>query len=229
MASRIKNRFGKRGADYRPPIGRSLGANADSFSIKVEGYSFTFAHNFKGWSKFTKEIKLRVLNAAIAEINDTVRKIGLGAIARAPHYSGALEHSIKVTTPTATGMGARGRVMAAVGVLSSWKSSYDAIAAKLGFPVSSPELITYIHEQYDNFIQDAKYGYARKRRKEAVVGVRVGSRFLTRAWYDSEQSNNLAKGIATRIYSTNLKIMNADEINSELTNFANRLNGGLDG
>lgn len=227
MAKRTrKGRFGVRGADYKPPLGRSLPSSFDDFSISAKGFSFTFSHNFKGWKTFTKEMKLKVLEAALAEIKETVRKVGRGAIARAPHYSGALEHSIKVTVPEITGLGGYGRMTAVVGVLSSWKSSYDEIAAKLGFPQSSPELVTYIHEHYDDFIQDAEHGYKRKRRKESVVGQRVGSRFLTRAWYDIEQSNNLAKGIAKRIFSVNPAI-NESSINSELDQFASSLDGKL--
>lgn len=221
-----RGRFGERGADYNPPIGRAI-RNAESFSIQAKGYSFTFSHNFRGWKTFTDDIKKKMLEAALAEIKSTVREVGRGAIARAPHYSGALEHSIKVSVPEITSLKGRGRITAIVGVLDSWQSNYDKIAAAGGYPTSSPELIAYIHDYYDDFIGETKDGLKRKRRKEAAVGERVGSRFLTRAWYDIEQSNNLAKGIAKRLFSYN-ENLSEDAINAMLERAADQIDGEMD-
>lgn len=221
-----RGRWGERGADYFPPLGRGR-KNVESFSIQAKGYSFTFSHNFKGWKSFTDDIKRQMLEAAVAEIKSTVREVGKGAIARAPHYSGALEHSIKVSVPEITSLRGRGRITAIVGVLDSWQSSYDKIASAMGYPTSSPELIAYIHDYYDDFIYDTKDGLKRKHRKEAAVGSRVGSRFLTRAWYDIEQSNNLAKGIAKRLFSYNANITE-EAINEMLEKQADAIDGAVE-
>ena len=177
-----RGRWGERGADYNPPIGRAI-RNAESFSIQAKGYSFTFAHNFRGWKTFTDDIKKKMLEAALAEIKSTVREVGRGAIARAPHYSGALEHSIKVSVPEITSLKGRGRITAIVGVLDSWHSSYDKIAAAGGYPTSSPELIAYIHDYYDDFIGETKDGLKRKHSinrifRQPLVNVSVADSLL---------------------------------------------------
>ena len=221
-------RFGERGADYSPGLGKSRRNLPDMFSVQANGYSFTFAHNFKSWKTFTEDMKREVLKAAVAEVKQTLRMVGIEAIKRCPHYSGALEHAIKVTLPEVTGLGPRGRITGSVGVLNSWRSSYDEIAEPLGFPTSSPELAVYLHEYYDSFIHSTTFGLKRKRRKEGVVGRRVGSGFLSRAWHDNAQHNNLVAGIAKRVMQYNAQpIMTNDEIEADLEREADSITGSM--
>lgn len=198
--------YGGHRANYQPGIGRRVRPDS-SFSIKASGYSFNFISNWGEWKTFTREMKMRIANAMADELGRITRQIGIEAIKRCPHYSGALEHSIKSTIPEITSLTSRGRATATVGVLSSWSSSYDDFLKKLGgsYPMSSPELVRYIHEYYDQFITrlDDKgkpiEGYKRKLRKEAVTGEHVGSHFLTRAFYESDAGTFDAQGIIQKV------------------------------
>lgn len=237
MIKRPIKRFGSRGADYVPnSIGKSR-RGYEQFSIGVGGYAFTFSHNWGDWKAFTEHAK----EAAVAEtfnfVKQAVRNIGIEAIKRCPHFSGALEHSIKVTIPEVSNLSSRGRVSAAVGVSSSWKSDYDRFLMRrtentgIEYPLSSPQLIAFIHEAYDSFIDSTKRGLRRKRLKEqANGGVRVGSHFLSRAWYDGTQHTHIVAGFAGRFRTGLLKdsisidYEDQDAINNDLSMYASSFN-----
>ena len=231
MAKIPVKRYGRRGADYLPAV--RTRKSSSQFSVGVKGMSYTFAHNWEGWKDKTEEWKQTTVDVAIAKISETVKHIGLEAIKRCPHFSGSLEKSIKVSLPQATSLSSRGRIEATVGVLSSWKSSYDdrvlmPLSKKTGmeYPTSSPELLAYIHEAYDQFIVNTKSGMRRKRRKEGLNGgARVGSHFLYRAWYDSETSTHIVSDFAKRLRVGLLSEVvddyeSQDAVNADLSKYA---------
>lgn len=236
MAKRPVKRYGFRGADYLPGMGKSR-RGFDQFSIGVGGYSFTFAHNWKGWKDFTEHAKQVAASEAYRVVSQAIRNIGIEAIKRCPHFSGALEHSIKATIPEISSLSSRGRLSASVGVLSSWQSEYDKFLLRrtentgIEYPLSSPQLIAYIHEAYDTFIGLTKKGLRRKQRKEqANGGARVGSHFLSRAWYDSNQTTHIVEPFARRFKVGLLKddittdYEDQDAVNTVLSMYASSFN-----
>lgn len=200
--------------------------STSEFSIHAQGFSWTMKHNWKNWAKYTKTLKKRMATIMRNRIAEAAKLIAEEAIKRCPHYSGALEDSIRVSEPTVTSVTSRGRIAFAVGVLSSWSSSYDRVAVQVPYaPLSSPELISWIHEAYDTFIEDTVYGKKRRNRKQAVTGVRVGSHFLSRAY--SENRRHIRQLISSRIggtavdnFTSNLSEDLESSINSYLDNVA---------
>jgi hypothetical protein len=173
-------------------------ASMDEFSIRSKGFSWTMRHSWKNWGKYTKTVKKRMATVMRYRVAEAAKIIAEEAIKRCPHYSGALEDAIRVSEPTLSTLTARGRIEFAVGVLSSWKSSYDAVAAYIPYmPQSGPELISWIHEAYDSFIEDTIRGKKRRNMKQSVTGVHVGSGFLSRA-YDENRSE-VRSVISTRL------------------------------
>lgn len=227
-------RFGKFGVDYVPDIGG--GINADSmFSVRTEMMTFNFVSNFSEWSTFTKEMKQACAKFMQETLADISLKIGTEAIKRCPHYSGAMERSIKAIVPEVSSLLARGRVTAIVGVLSSWKSTYESNFKERDFPASSSDLARYIHEYYDTFIEGTIFGKKRRDRKSAITGARVGSHFLLRAYTESDlapllqgfvQKMKLVGRMKSTMWSAATESAVKD-VNDMLEQYANSIDAGL--
>lgn len=186
---RPSTRIRHRSAKYAMRSGRRV-SSSKSFGVYEKGFSFTFSHNWNDWKTYTQELKEQMAEDLRGRIAKVAKIVAEEAIKRCPHYSGAMERAIRVSAPTITGYNARGHIEFAVGVLSTWKSDYDAMQTNAGFPsgrISGPELATYIHEMYDTFIYDTKEGLNRKQRKEAMSGATVGSHFLSRAFTENRK------------------------------------------
>lgn len=179
-----------RHATYNTTHGSSV-HGFDSFSIQAKGFSWTFSHNWKNWGNYTKTVKKRMTTILRKRIAEAAQFLAVEAIKRCPHYSGALEKSIRVAEPEKTSLTYRGRIGFSIGVLSDWYSKYDTdVIANLKeikyYPsYSGPELASFLHENYDTFIGGTKNGYDRMLRKSEYFGVTVGSHFLTRAYTEN--------------------------------------------
>lgn len=179
-------------ANYMMDVEKQLNRQ---FSIALKGYTFEFKTNYKGYVKWADRTKRTMRRKAIRLCRQWAEFIAIEAKKRCPHYSGGLEAAIKVS-------GARGRydttdfgksrMSIAVGVDAlSWKSEYDKVVTDLvaserlaDAQLASPELAILLHEQWESLAGEL----ARKRaeRKGTHFGVRVGSKFLTRAYFENQ-------------------------------------------
>lgn len=207
-------------------------SNLKGFGVYEKGFSFTFSHNWDDWSTYTEEVKAEMAEEMRQRVAKVSKIVAEEAIKRCPHYSGALERAIRVSSPNISGLGSRGRVEFVVGVASDWKSPYDEMQLNAGKNtgwMSGPELATYIHEMYDTFIYNTKDGLERKRRKEAMSGVVVGSHFLSRAFTENREEIAAVfttwRGRNTVGAGMNIQTVSADAINNLLqaarTKYAN--------
>lgn len=212
-------------AVYNTALGDSV-SGFSSFSVQAKGFSWTFSHNWGNWGKYTKTVKKRMTTILRKRIAEVAQFIAIEAIKRCPHYSGALEQSIRVAEPEMTSLTYRGRIEFSIGVLSNWHSRYDTDVVntlkeiKFYPAYSGPELAAFLHENYDTFIGKTKYGYDRMRRKSEYFGVKVGSHFLTRAY--TENRGHLNKLISSRLSPTLFDVtsplppVNVSDINDAL-------------
>ena len=229
-------------ASYIHSTGRTTphtGAGWRKFSIAVEGYTFEFAQNLPDWQAAIRREGVAFFDGVREYLRTMIRLVAEEAIARCPHYSGALGRSIKVTLPSAVDIQRNGRGTAAVGVLSSWRSPYDDVvtllATKTGltYAVSGSDLAIMLHSRYDDIVNplDTPHAWKRKTRKEAMNGgKRVGSEFLTRAWSEnSQQVRSLAsQAFIQGVRTKNISAEGADAINSALDQYASRFDGVSD-
>jgi hypothetical protein len=197
--------------------------------VYEKGFSFTFSHNWDAWKTYTKELKEQMAEEMRQRVASVAKIVAEEAIKRCPHYSGALERAIRVSSPSISGLGSRDRVEFVVGVASDWKSPYDDMQLSTGKNtgwMSGPELATYIHEMYDTFIYNTTEGLERKRRKEAMSGVVVGSHFLSRAFTENREEIAAVfttwRGRNTVGAGMNIQTASADAINSLLQSARNK-------
>lgn len=158
-----------------------MAITSGEFGFGVRGMSVTFRHNFKAYSRSTKQVqkayrdKLKQLMAMWAA--ETTQK----AREYCPVYSGNLEKAIESTAPYLfRGTRPTGRVAVQVGVRSDWKSPYDTeyIGERL-WGYSSPAVVSILHEMWEQVAGE------RARKRAARKGPKVGSKFLLRAAEES--------------------------------------------
>ena len=181
-------------ANYMMDVEKQLNRQ---FSIALKGYTFEFKTNYKGYVKWADRTKRTMRRKAIRLCRQWAEFIAIEAKKRCPHYSGGLEAAIKVSGASGlydtTDFG-KSRMSIAVGVDAlSWESAYDKVITDLvargkfeDAKLAGPELAILLHEHWESLAGELARG--RAERKGMRFGVKVGSRFLTRAYFENQSA-----------------------------------------
>lgn len=213
-----------------------------TWSIELNGYTIRFGDVRKDFTTWAEKAKETAARAHAAELTNIMYKIGMEAIRRCPHFSGALERAIRVRIPPADGyknLHYNARLSYAVGVSSDWDSPYGTIIAGRAHTahkysgMHGGQLARFIHYYYNDFMSrlDPKKSRAWRRRsvKAAAANLpvdEVGSYFLTKAWDAGMQGASVALNRvlmqALTKFASHGRYVTGDDINTKLRAYAKR-------